>query len=614
MSFIPEDIIAQVLDRSDIVEVISAYVPLKRAGRNFKANCPFHNEKTPSFVVNPDKRIFHCFGCGVGGNAMTFVMNQEHLEFPEAVRFLAQKVGIVIPSSDDHQSRGNQIRQNIFQMNDAAAEFFHQILIADRSASAQAAREYLKSRGVSLEMVKKFRIGFTLDQWDGLMNFLRKKDFSLNGMEKAGLIIAKENRDGFYDRFRNRIMFPIFDVRTQCLGFGARALQDGVAKYINSPQTPVYTKGQHLYGFQLAKEAVGRRDSVIVVEGYMDFIIPFQGGVDNLVASLGTALTVEQVRLLRRYTRNVIMLFDADPAGESAMIRSLDVLIEEGMNVKVASLKAGEDPDSFVRTFGAEAFQEKIRQARSFFDFKLEHLMSQQDCKTIEGRARVATEMLALVDKFDNEVLRFGYLRRLGDALSIPEQALALELQKISQLSRKSSGINNRISEDQALPTTAGQTPDAQMGWMKWGSRTVEYSLLKLILEEEELVSLTQEVSLNDFQDENVRGIMEKIFYLRHQGKEANVSNLMNCFKDRAEILQKISQLMASDHFPSADKIKMFRDCIKRLKTDRVKLQRQNLSRQISHAEVSGDDYRVDQLKEQFNQLIIDLRTTHGTK
>ncbi|HLD69554.1 MAG TPA: DNA primase [Candidatus Omnitrophota bacterium] len=603
MSFIPEDIIAQVLDRSDIVEVISAYVPLKRAGRNFKANCPFHNEKTPSFVVNPDKRIFHCFGCGVGGNVMTFVMNQEHMEFPEAVRFLAQKAGIVIPASDDHQSRGSQIRQNIFELNDAAAEFFHQILISDRSASVQAAREYLKNRGVSLEMVKKFKMGFSLDQWDSLMSFLKKKEFSLNVMGKAGLIIAKEGKDGFYDRFRNRIMFPIFDVRNQCLGFGARALKDGVAKYINSPQTPVYTKGEHLYGFHLAKEAVGRRDGVVVVEGYMDFILPFQAGVDNLVASLGTALTVEQVRLLRRYTRNVTMLFDADQAGESAMARSLDVLIEEGMNVKVAGLKEGEDPDSFVRKWGAEAFQEKIRQARSFFDFKLEHLMSLQDCKTIEGRARVSTEMLSMVDKFDNEVIRFGYVRRLSDVLSIPEQALLLEMQKLTELSQKSSGTNHRLSENQTSQTTTGQASGTQTSWMKWGARTVEHSLLKLILEEEELVPLAQEISLNDFQDQDIREIMTKIFDLTHHGKEVNVSNLMNCFKDR-EILQKISQLMASDSFPAADKIKMFRDCVKRLKTDRVKLKRQDLSRQIRLAEVSGNDNRVDELKEQFNQLI----------
>lgn len=603
MGFIPEDIIAQVLDRSDIVEIISAYVPLKRSGRNFKANCPFHNEKTPSFVVNPDKRIFHCFGCGVGGNAVTFVMNQEHMEFPEAVRFLAQKAGIAIPSSDDNPSRGSQVRQNIFEMNDVTAEFFHHILVTDRSASVQAAREYLKNRGVSLEMVKKFKIGFALDQWDSLMVFLRKKDFSLHMMEKAGLIIAKESRDGFYDRFRNRIMFPIFDVRNQCLGFGARALKDGVAKYINSPETPVYTKGQHLYGFHLAKEAVGRRDGVVVVEGYMDFILPFQAGVDNLVSSLGTALTVEQVRLLRRYTRNVTMLFDADQAGESAMVRSLDVLIEEGMNVKMASLKAGEDPDSFVRKWGAEAFQERIHQAKSFFDFKLDHLISQHDGKTIEGRARVSTEMLSMVDKFDNEVIRFGYVRRLSDVLSIPEQTLLLEMQKISQLSQKSSGINNRISENHSSPTTTGQTSGAPMGWMRGGARIVEYSLLKLVLEEEELIPLTQEVSLNDFQDEDIRVIMGKIFDLMHQGKEVNVPNLMNCFQDR-EILQKISQLMASDHFPIADKIKMFRDCIKRLKTDRVKLKRQNLSQQIRLAEVSGDDHRVDELKEQFNQLI----------
>ncbi len=598
MGFIPEEIIAQVLERSGIVETISGYIPLKRAGRNFKANCPFHNERTPSFVVNSDKQIFHCFGCGVGGNVITFVMQQERLEFPEAVRLLAQKAGIAIPVSDASGSKSTNIKQSIYAVNDASANFYHQILISDKDPAARQAREYLRNRGITLEMVQKFRIGFALDQWESLISFLRKEEVSLKIMEQAGLIVVKENRDGFYDRFRNRIMFPIFNVQNQCFGFGARTMKDGLAKYINSPETPVYTKGNHLYGFHLSKDAVVRLDSVIVVEGYLDFIMPFQAGVENIVASLGTALTVEQIRLLRRYTKNVIMLFDSDQAGQSATVRSLDLLLEEGMNVKVATLTSGDDPDSFVRKFGAEAFQEKIRQAQSFFDFKLNQLILKHDAKTIEGRAQISMEVLPMINKFHNAVIKFGYLRQLADRLLLPEQVLAVELQKIS------SGVQKNNPPQSTVDVVMAQPPQSLTAVLNGGVRAAEYHILRLVLDAVDLIPATKdEVDLNDFQDEHIRIIMQKIFELFDKGVEVNFQNLTSCFKD-PRILQNISQLMVLDDFPIADKIKMHRDCINRLKLERIKSQRKGLVDQIRHAEISGDHNRVDELKEKFNQLI----------
>ena len=597
MGFIAEEIIAQVLERSGIVETISGYIPLKRAGRNFKANCPFHNERTPSFVVNPDKQIFHCFGCGVGGNVISFVMQQERLEFPEAVRLLAQKAGIAIPVSDAAGLKSTNVKQSIYAVNDLSVAFYHQILIFDKDPSVAQAREYLKNRGITLEMVKKFKIGFALDQWESLISFLKKKDLSLKMMEQSGLVVVKENRDGFYDRFRNRIMFPIFNAQNQCLAFGARTMKDGLAKYINSPETPVYTKGNHLYGCYMSKDAVSRLDSVIVVEGYLDFIMPFQAGVENIVASLGTALTVEQIRLIRRYTKNIVMLFDADQAGQSAIVRSLDLLIEEGMNVKVATLTSGDDPDSFIRRFGVEAFQEKIYQAQSFFDFKLNQLMLKYDAKTVEGRAQISTEMLPMINKFRNEVIKFGYLKQLADKLFTPEQVLALELQKIP------SGAQKTPMRDGQAPIT-NQQPQSLMAVFNGGIRAAEYHVLRLVLDDVDLIPATKdEVDLNDFQDEDIRIIMQKIFELFDKGLDVNFQNLTNCFKD-PRILQNISQLMVLDDFPVADKIKMHRDCINRLKLERRKLQRKGLVDQIRYAEISGNHNRVDELKEKFNQLI----------
>ncbi len=323
MGLIAQEIITQILDRANIVEIIAGYIPLKQAGRNFKAPCPFHHEKTPSFVVNPDKQIFHCFGCGVGGNVVSFVMKQERMEFPEALRFLADKTGVEIPETEARNNPLAELRQQILKVNDVAAKFYHNNLLSDKSELAKSAREYLKNRGLGFDHASKFQLGLALDAWDGLLKVLREQNFSAGFLEKAGLLIAKNQGSGHYDRFRQRVIFPIFNARSEVVAFGARSMdKDNPAKYINSPETALYTKGQYLYGLNWAKDMIGRLDAVVVVEGYMDFITPFSAGVENVVASLGTALTVEQIRLIRRYTRNVVMLFDADPAGQAAMIRS----------------------------------------------------------------------------------------------------------------------------------------------------------------------------------------------------------------------------------------------------------------------------------------------------
>ena len=392
MGRIPEEIIAQVIDRCDIVETISSYIPLKRAGRSFKAVCPFHHEKTPSFIVNPDKQIFHCFGCGVGGNVVNFVMKQERMEFPEAIRFLAQKVNVTIPGDETPQAHhANNIRQAILRVNALAAAFFHKTLLSDKSPEAKNAREYLKDRGIDLNAVRVFQLGFAPRQWDALLIYLKQEGISLGLMEKAGLIIPRESGQGYYDRFRNRVVFPIFDTRAHCRAFGARALDNAEgAKYLNSPETIIYTKGHHLYGFHLAKQAIAEEDCVVIVEGYVDCLIPYQAGVRNIVASLGTALTVDQIRLLRRYTPRVVMLFDMDPAGEAAMMRSLDTLIEEGMEVRVATLAPGEDPDSFVRRQGVDDFRNRIAAAQTVFDYKLDVLTRRHGIQTPDGKAQIA--------------------------------------------------------------------------------------------------------------------------------------------------------------------------------------------------------------------------------
>lgn len=588
MGMIPQEIINDVLERADIVSTVSTYIPLKRAGRNYKALCPFHNEKTPSFVVNPDKQIFHCFGCGEGGNAITFVMKQEHLDFPDAVRRMAERAGITIPEREAVNPKIRDLKQALYHVQELAAQFFHHHLMTSRDEAAKEARDYLKQRAVSLEIVEKFRLGFAPDQWDSLLVFLRKKDISVSLIEKAGLIIAREKQDGHYDRFRNRITFPIFDVKGQCIAFGARAMKkDDAAKYMNSPETDIYVKGHHLYGLHMAKQAVAQEDTVVVVEGYMDFIMPYQAGVLSIAASLGTALTVEQIRLLRRYTRNVVMLYDTDKAGESATLRSLDLLIEEEMNVKIATLTPGDDPDSFVRKFGGPALREQIQKAKNLFDYKLAVLKQRLDSRSVEGRAQISAEMLPTINKFENAIIKSEYMKQLAQALSISQEALLAQMQKIS------SGRRAEPREALGFKAAAKEQP-----------RKVEQNILKLMLEDESFVSLTkEEIYLSDFRDANIRAIINEIFKLFEDGKEINPLNLMNCFDDHA-IRSMIASLTVEEETMVVNKSKMHRDCIDRIIQERLKSQRQELLTKIRFAEVAGDHDGLEQLKEQYNHLI----------
>ncbi len=588
MGLIPQDIIDQILDRNDIVEVISSYIPLKRAGRNFKANCPFHHEKTPSFVVSLDKQIYHCFGCSVGGNVVDFVMRQERVDFPEAARILASRANIIIPVSSTANPEATSLKEMVYKTNETAAAFFHEALIHPTAEIGHVVR-YLKDRSVTADIVKKFKIGFAHDKWDSLMNHLRSKNISLNVMEKAGLIVPRETQEGFYDRFRDRITFPIFDVKGRGIGFGARTMKDGSAKYINSPETVVYTKGHHLYGFNITKEAVRERDFVIVVEGYMDFIIPYQAGAENIVASLGTALTVEQIRLLKRYTQNVVMLFDADAAGENAMVRSLDLLIEEGMNVKVASLAAGEDPDSYVRKFGAEEFHKRVQESLSLFDYKMKVLTGKYSHKTVEGKTKISHEMLLTINRFPNAVMKYGYIKQLASMLSIQEEALLLELQKMGKTASRES---NRADSTTTVAAMVKNT-----------ANNAERSLLKLIFDDEAFISVIKEdLSLSDFQDDAVKDILSHVFSLREEGKEVKVRMLMNHFESEA-VHQLISTLATEEDVPS-DKEKIYRDCVNRIKSNRMKQMRQGLLVSIKEAETSGNENQLEELKQQFNQLI----------
>lgn len=430
-----EKIISDVKENNELVTVISEYVNLKQRGKTFMGLCPFHSEKTPSFTVSREKQLFHCFGCGAGGDVLTFVMRMENLTFGPALRFLAERAGIPLPEvqlSPNMQKRKAE-RERLYQLNAFAADYYRKVLWGTQTGEKAAA--YLETRGISRAAAEKFRLGYAPPQWAALVGLFRKKGIALGEAEKAGLVCG--GGEGFYDRFRDRLLFPITNARGQIVGFGGRLLGDGQPKYLNSPETAVFQKGDSLYGLFQAREGIRRRERVIVMEGYMDVIQAHQQGLDEVVASLGTALTTEQVKLLKRYTDQVYIAYDADAAGEAATIRGLDLLAAAGVNVRVVRLPSGEDPDSLLKKEGVEAFQRFVDESVDLFTFKLAYILEQEEIATPDGKARAVQRVFPILSQVKNQIMREAYLKQTATAVGVSETTIYDEWRIYSYNSRK---------------------------------------------------------------------------------------------------------------------------------------------------------------------------------
>ncbi|MDD4953420.1 MAG: DNA primase [Candidatus Omnitrophica bacterium] len=581
---IPDNVLEDILGRVDIVEVISGYIPLKKAGRNFKAPCPFHHEKTPSFMVSGDRQIYHCFGCGESGNAFKFLMRYERMDFLEAVEAMAKKAGVILPKARAEDHKAESFILELYRVNEIAAVFYADCL--NKSPESARAKDYLLKRGINEETVKAFRLGFAPGKWDSLINFLRSKGAPLSLIEKAGLILSKEG-GGYYDRFRNRVIFPIFDVKSRVVGFGGRVLDDAQPKYLNSPETPIYTKGKNLYGLSFAKDSIRDDDFVVIVEGQLDFITPYQAGFKNITASQGTALTLEQARLLKRHTHNVVMVYDADDAGQLATLRTLDIFIEEEMNVKVVSLPKGFDPDSFVRKYGVDDFRQMVAQAKGLLDYKLEVLKARYGIKDAESKARVVEGVLETIGKFKNLVLVSEYIKKLAQDLDLREEMLLAELKRTKK---------DKTAVDYERPAP---------GPSRMKINPAEKLLIKLMLEETSLIhKMRGELEPADFQDERTSKIVSIMFDLIDQGKAVEPSSLMNDF-GQEDIYQVICEsVFLPDELSEQNKEKIVNDCVQRLKNDKLKLRRQRLHDQIATAQHSGDQEELRRLTEEFHNLI----------
>jgi len=580
---IKDELIDEILDKTDIVGVISSRIQLKKAGRNFKAVCPFHTEKTPSFVVSPDKQIYHCFGCQSGGNVISFLMKFDRLTFRESVKLLADKADVKIPSAYFRSSEHEGAFDKYFSANEAAKNFYKGQLL---SSGGKTALRILKDRGLADDSIRAFQLGYAPNAWDGLIRFFKTKGVDLGALERVGLVLRRENNSGYYDRFRNRIVFPIFDIRNKVVGFGARALGDVQPKYINSPDTPVYNKGRVLYGLNYSKNTIRDKDYAVIVEGYLDMVIPYQHGIRNIVATLGTALTPDQIRLLKRYTKTVVIVFDSDKAGEEASLRGLDMLISLEMNVRIATLPKGQDPDSFCRANGAQAFEKLIKSSKDIFDYKMGLLMKRFNKDGVRGRAAIATMMLPTIARIPNEILKASFLKKISDMLSIDESALKAELRKV----RTDNYAYQAFRQD-------------SLSKRKGGLKQAELLLLSVVLEEPQVIStIDEKLGIGQIQAEGIRHILGAVLEMSKRGKRVIPGNLMSHF-DNDQTKNLISEAVSIiDTIQDRDKV--LADCISRIKEDNMKDDLGRLREEIRMAQESRDVAKMNVFVTKYNELL----------
>jgi DNA primase len=579
MPLIPESLVDEIQTRTEIAELVGRYVPLKRAGRHFKANCPFHKERTPSFMVNTDKQIFHCFGCGVGGNVFSFLMQHDRLTFPEAVRQLADQAGVHLPEREEASSGKLQAREALAALTEKICRYFERLL--RDPAQGKAARAYVKQRGVSEAARERFRLGLAPEGWDHLLRAAQAKGVAAAQLEAAGLIVRGTSSS--YDRFRHRLMFPIMDVRGRVVGFGGRSLGGQEPKYLNSPETPLYTKGQHLFGLAQAKEAIARSRTAVVVEGYFDCVVLSDGGVANVVSPLGTALTPEQGRLLKRYADRVILAFDADAAGEQATLRGIDVLVELGLRVHVAELPAGIDPDEHLRAQGRERFDALLERSAGIFDVLLQSAGRRYPGGATEDKVSAARFVLPTIARVPDAMLRSEYVRLLAERLRLDEHAVAEELAKAQPRTQAARA--------------ASATPP--VGRVK--APGSERLLAALVLDDPSRWRHTRErIGLDDITDPALRRILTVVCEREAAGQPATPAHVVSRLPEAGDSALVTALVGEAQSTPLKDEA--FEDCLRRLEAASRKRQRDQLVEQIRTAQDAGQERDVKRLLAELQQ------------
>ena len=521
-----EDVIEEVRSRNDIVGVISEYVKLQRKGSSYFGLCPFHNEKSPSFSVSPDKQMYYCFGCGAGGNVFTFIQEYENYSFPEAMKFLAERAGITLPEKEYSQEerRAQDLRTRILNVNKMAAKYYYYQL---RTENGRQAMEYLKNRRLSDETIRSFGLGYSNKYSNDLYLYLKKQGVSDELLRESGLMNVDE-RNGMYDKFWNRVIFPIMDVNNRVIGFGGRVMGDGKPKYLNSPETAVFDKSRNLYGLNVARTA--RKKSMLVCEGYMDVISMHQAGFKNSVASLGTALTTQHASLLKRYTDEVILTYDSDGAGIKAALRAIPMLKAAGISTKVLHMNPYKDPDEFIKTLGPEAFQERMDQAENSFLFEISILERDFDMHDPEGKTGFYQAAARKLMEFDQELERENYIQAVAERYQISFDSL----RKMVNREAMRGAVPRREREEVVRPQKKREKED--------GKKTSQRLLLTWLIEQKGLYEkISAYISSEDFTDPLYREVAEKLFEQLKTG-EVNPARILSAYED-AEQQREVAAL-----------------------------------------------------------------------
>jgi len=573
---IPKDKIAQVQEATDIVEVVSNYLTLKKAGKSFVGLCPFHSDSAPSFNVNPNTQLFYCFGCQKGGNVINFLMDIEKMSFVEAVEFLAQKAGIALPKTET-DSRFEKEKEALYFVNRWAANLFYKNLF---SPAGKNALQYIKKRGVNREMIKLFGLGYSLSSWDGLLKQAKVDSVSPEILFKAGLVIKKSD-GGYYDRFRGRFMIPIVNLYKKVIGFGGRKMtEDNTPKYINSPETPIYQKGQILFGLYQGRSEIRKQDQAIFVEGYTDLISLFQAGVQNVVATSGTALTPAQVRLIRRFTQNAVLIFDADAAGSLAAIRGAEIFLDENMEIKIATLPAGADPDSFIREQGAEKFRQVLAGAQSLIHFKQKILSKQIDGSTTHGKTQIINSLLESIVRIKDSIKQNLAIKEVAEQFGLDERAMMDQMQKI-----KKSGFTQAVFTPQLRSEEKSGPPKRKDKYDR-----AEEDLVRLILENISTIrSVLKYINSKDIADPQVRHVFDIVSELYEKDPYLNQRKILELITD-PKLSIRIAQLMSMQFSDTTDREKLLVDCIVLIKKRKFETRLHNLAREIKLAQEKEHD------------------------
>ena len=517
----PQNFLDELVARSDIVDVVGSYVALSRKGSNLFGLCPFHNEKTPSFSVSPDKQIYHCFGCKKGGGVINFIMEMENLSYPDAVRFLAKRAGLQVP--EDDRNGTDQLRRRLLALNKEAAQFYYQML---QQPEGQAVRDYLDRRQIRRGIAVRFGMGAAPDSWDTLLRAMTARGYTKTELIRSGLAVQNKN-GGLYDKFRNRLMLPVIDVRGDVVGFGSRVLDKSEPKYMNTPETLTYSKRRVLYGLNLAKKT--KRSNIILCEGNLDVVTLHQAGFDNAVASMGTALTVEQTRLLSRYTKELVLCYDNDQAGQLATQRALELLNNSEFTVKVLHLPrrmvdgqaVKQDADDFIKFQGPAAFERLLSGSETGMAFRLSQVAGKYDLTDDEGRVAYAAEISDVLCRLDNAVEREIYTVRAAEAAGLRPEALALEVERAGKRRR---GKERRERERRELnPAVSAQPAQRSIRYTNLRSAMAEEGVLRLLLRQPELFGDTPPLAEDDFSSP----LLGKIFTALWQNRQAGLGGSM---------------------------------------------------------------------------------------